>query len=151
MVIQVLHRDEVGKFLTVGNDGKLNGMNAFKSAIVQDNSIVFTLLDESQVTLALPTPTVDVKLTGAELTDDNKLKLTLSDGSEVKADLAKFVDAPKSAEEYWNEIKVLPDFKTALIEMLKSPEVKSALIELLKGNEIQDFAGTSKGYLLATA
>lgn len=148
MVMKVLHRNEVGKFLEVGADGKLNGMNAFKSAVVQGTSIVFTLLDDSQVTLALPSQSVDVKLKGAELTEDNKLKLTLSDDSVVEADLAKFVDAPKSAAEYFTEIKALPDFKTTIVELLKSPEAKAALLEVLKGEEVQDFAGATKGYLL---
>lgn len=151
MVMKVLHNNEVGKFLTIGADGKLNGMNAFKSAVVQGNNIVFTLLDDSQVTLALPAQTVDVKLTGAELTAENKLKLTLSDGSEFEADLAKFVDAPRSAAEYFTEIKALPDFKAAILEILKSPEGKAAMLEVLKGEEVQDFAGNSKGYLLPSA
>lgn len=148
MIMKVLHRNEVGKFLEVGPDGKLNGMNAFKSAVVQGTNIVFTLLDDTTVTLALPSQSVDVKLKGAELTEDNKLKLTLSDDSVVEADLAKFVDAPKSASEYFTEIKALPDFKTAIVELLKSTEAKAALLEVLKGEEVQDFAGATKGYLL---
>lgn len=148
MVMKVLHRNEVGKYLEVGPDGKLNGMNAFKSAVVQGTNIVFTLLDDTTVTLALPSQSVDVKLKGAELTEDNKLKLTLSDDSVVEADLAKFVDAPKSASEYLTEIKALPDFKTAIVELLKSTEAKAALLEVLKGEEVQDFAGATKGYLL---
>lgn len=148
MVMKVLHNNEVGKFLTIGPDGKLNGMNAFKSAVVQGSNIVFTLLDDTTVNVALPTQSVDVKLQGAEITEDNKLKLTLSNGDIVEADLAKFVDAPKSASEYFTEIKALPDFKTAIVELLKSSEAKAALLEVLKGEEVQDFAGTTKGYLL---
>lgn len=148
MVMKVLHRNEVGKYLEVGPDGKLNGMNAFKSAVVQGTSIVFTLLDDSQVTLALPAQAIDVKLQGAEITEDNKLKLTLSNGDIIETDLAKFVDAPKSASEYFTEIKALPDFKTAIVELLKSTEAKAALLEVLKGEEVQDFAGATKGYLL---
>lgn len=148
MIMKVLHRNEVGKYLEVGPDGKLNGMNAFKSAVVQGTNIVFTLLDDTTVTLALPSQSVDVKLKGAELTEDNKLKLTLSDDSVVEADLAKFVDAPKSAAEYFSEIKALADFKTTIVELLKSTEAKVALLEVLKGEEVQDFAGATKGYLL---
>lgn len=148
MVMKVLHRNEVGKFLEVGADGKLNGMNAFKSAVVQGSNIVFTLLDDTTVSLALPAQAIDVKLQGAEITEDNKLKLTLSNGDIIEADLAKFVDAPKSAAEYFTEIKVLPDFKTTIVELLKSPEAKAALLEVLKGGEVQDFAGATKGYLL---
>ena len=148
MVMKVLHRNEVGKFLEVGADGKLNGMNAFKSAVVQGSNIVFTLLDDTTVSLALPAQAIDVKLQGAEITEDNKLKLTLSNGDIIETDLAKFVDAPKSASEYFTEIKALPDFKTAIVELLKSTEAKEALLEVLKGEEVQDFAGATKGYLL---
>ena len=148
MVMKVLHRNEVGKFLEVGADGKLNGMNAFKSAVVQGSNIVFTLLDDTTVSLALPAQAIDVKLQGAEITEDNKLKLTLSNGDIIETDLAKFVDAPKSASEYFTEIKALPDFKTAIVELLKSTEAKAVLLEVLKGEEVQDFAGATKGYLL---
>lgn len=151
MVMKILHDNEVGKFLTIGPDGKLNGMNAFKSAVVQGNNIVFTLLDDTTVSLALPAQAIDVKLQGAEITEDNKLKLTLSNGDIVEADLAKFVDAPKSASEYFTEIKALPEFKAAVLEFLKSAEGKAAMLEVLKGEEVQDFAGNSKGYLLPAA
>lgn len=81
----------------------------------------------------------DIKLTGASLDDvTNELKLTLSDGVEIKAPLAKFVDAPKTAEQYWTEIKALPTFK-------------ADLLAVLKGEEVQDFAGVTKGFLLPEA
>lgn len=80
----------------------------------------------------------DIKLQGAELLDTNELKLTTTDGVEIKADLAKFVDAPKSAEEYWSEIKALPTFK-------------QDLLDVLKGEEVQDLSGETKGYLLPLA
>lgn len=81
----------------------------------------------------------DIKLAGAELVEDtNELKLTLSDGVEFKAPLAKFVDAPKTAEQYWTEIKALPTFK-------------ADLLAVLKGEVVQDFAGVTKGYLLPEA
>lgn len=79
----------------------------------------------------------DIKLRGAELIEaTNELKLTLSDGVEFKAPLAKFVDAPKSAQEYWNEIKALPNFKTELLA-------------IIRGEEVQNLAGETKGYLLS--
>lgn len=81
----------------------------------------------------------DIKLAGASLDDaTNELKLTLSDGFEIKAPLAKFVDAPKTAEQYWTEIKALPTFK-------------ADLLAVLKGEVVQDFAGVTKGYLLPEA
>ncbi|MDH2997190.1 hypothetical protein A1D22_05830 [Pasteurellaceae bacterium LFhippo2] len=61
----------------------------------------------------------DIKLQGAELDDaTNELKLTLSDGVEVKTSLAKFVDAPKTAQQYWTEIQALPNFANDLIKLL---------------------------------
>ena len=116
---------------------------------IVDGKIKVTKSDETTEELPLPAQAVDVKLQGAELTEDNKLKLTLSNGDILEADLAKFVDAPKAAADYWTEIKALPDFKTTVIELLKSPEAKAALLEVLKGEEVQNLAGDTKGYLLA--
>lgn len=116
---------------------------------IVDGKVKVTKSDETTEELPLPAQAVDVKLQSAELTEDNKLKLTLSNGDILEADLAKFVDAPKSATEYWTEIKALPDFKTTFVELLKSPEAKAALIEMLKGEEVQNLAGDTKGYLLA--
>lgn len=119
-----------------------------KVEIVGDK-VKVTKSDETTEELQLPAQAVDVKLKGAELTEDNKLKLTLSDDSVIEADLAKFVDAPKSAADYWTEIKALPDFKTTVVDLLKSPEAKAALLETLKGEEVQNLAGDTKGFLLA--
>lgn len=116
---------------------------------IVDNKVKVTKSDDTTEELPLPAQAIDVKLQSAELTEDNKLKLTLSNGDILEADLAKFVDAPKSATEYWTEIKALPDFKTTVIELLKSPEAKAALLEVLKGEEVQNLAGDTKGYLLA--
>ena len=116
---------------------------------IVDNKVKVTKSDDTTEELPLPAQAVDVKLQSAELTEDNKLKLTLSNGDILEADLAKFVDAPKSATEYWTEIKALPDFKTTVIDLLKSPEAKAALLEVLKGEEVQNLAGDTKGYLLA--
>lgn len=116
---------------------------------IVEGKVKVTKSDDTVVELPLPAQAIDVKLQSAELTEDNKLKLTLSNGDILEADLAKFVDAPKSATEYWTEIKALPDFKTTVIELLKSPEAKAALLEVLKGEEVQNLAGDTKGYLLA--
>ena len=59
-----------------------------------------------------------------------------SDNSVIEADLAKFVDAPKSADDYWTEIKALATFGT---------DVKEAV----KGEVVQDLAGNTKGYLVS--
>lgn len=173
-VIQLMHKNEVGKTtevvdgvveVKINNEGNvkfertetgLKGEVALPTATVAitkveivDNKIKVTKSDETTEELPLPAQAVDVKLQGAELTEDNKLKLTLSNGDILEADLAKFVDAPKAATEYWTEIKALPDFKTTVVELLKSPEAKAALLEVLKGDEVQNLSGETKGYLLA--
>lgn len=173
-VIQLMHKNEVGKTtevvdghveVKINNEGNvkfertetgLKGEVALPAAVVAitkveivDGKVKVTKSDETTEELPLPAQAVDVKLKGAELTEDNKLKLTLSDDSVIEADLAKFVDAPKSATEYWTEIKALPDFKTTVIDLLKSPEAKAALLEMLKGDEVQNLSGETKGYLLA--
>lgn len=173
-VIQFMEKPEVGTTIEVANnvlevkpdnsgnvqftrtaDG-LKGEVTLPAAAVAitkveivDGKIKVTKSDETTEELPLPAQAVDVKLQSAELTEDNKLKLTLSNGDILEADLAKFVDAPKSATEYWTEIKALSDFKDTVIELLKSPEAKAALIEMLKGEEVQNLAGDTKGYLLA--
>nr|DAR93446.1 MAG TPA: hypothetical protein [Caudoviricetes sp.] len=173
-VIQFMEKPEVGQTtevvnnvleVKINNEGNvqfertetgLKGQVTLPAAVVAitkveivDGKVKVTKSDETTEELPLPAQAVDVKLKGAELTEDNKLKLTLSDDSVIEADLAKFVDAPKSATEYWTEIKALPDFKTTVVELLKSPEAKAALLEVLKGEEVQNLAGETKGYLLA--
>ena len=173
-VIQLMHKNEVGKTTEVVDDrlevkpdnsgyvkftrtdDGLKGEVALPAAVVAitkveivDGKVKVTKSDETTEELPLPAQAVDVKLKGAELTEDNKLKLTLSDDSVIEADLAKFVDAPKSATEYWTEIKALPDFKATVLDLLKSPEAKAALLEMLKGDEVQNLSGETKGYLLA--
>ena len=172
-VIQLMHKNEVGKTtevvdghveVKINNEGNvqfertetgLKGqitLPAEKVAITKveivGDKVKVTKSDESTEELQLPAQAVDVKLQGAELTEDNKLKLTLSNGDILEADLAKFVDAPKSAEDYWTEIKALPDFKATVIDLIKSPEAKAALLEILKGDEVQNLNGETKGYLL---
>nr|DAS92642.1 MAG TPA: hypothetical protein [Caudoviricetes sp.] len=173
-VIQFMEKPEVGQTtevvnnvleVKINNEGNvqfertetgLKGQVTLPAAVVAitkveivDGKVKVTKSDETTEELPLPAQAVDVKLQSAELTEDNKLKLTLSNGDILEADLAKFVDAPKSATEYWTEIKALPDFKTTVVELLKSPEAKAALLEVLKGEEVQNLAGDTKGYLLA--
>lgn len=173
-VIQLMHKNEVGKTtevvdnvleVKINNEGNvqfertetgLKGQVTLPAASVAitkveivDGKIKVTKSDETTEELPLPVQAVDVKLKGAELTEDNKLKLTLSNGDILEADLAKFVDAPKAAADYWTEIKALPDFKTTVVELLKSPEAKVALLEVLRGDEVQNLNGETKGYLLA--
>lgn len=126
--------------LTASDAGlKLDLPAAVKSitaVAIEGNKVKVTDSEGTEKELELPASTVDVKLQGAEITPDNKLKLTLSDSSVIEADLAKFVDAPKSAEDYWTEIKALADFGTAVKEAVK-------------GEVVQDLAGNTKGYLVS--
>lgn len=111
-------------------------VKSITAVAIEGNKVKVTDSEGVEKELELPASTVDVKLQGAEITPDNKLKLTLSDNSVIEADLAKFVDAPKSAEDYWTEIKALADFGT---------DVKEAV----KGEVVQDLAGNTKGYLVS--
>lgn len=108
---------------------------AIKSIEIADGKLKVTNTKDEVKDVELPAQAVDVKLQGAELTQDNKLKLTLSDGSVLETDLSKFVDAPKTAQEYWDEIKALPTFK-------------ADLLAVLKGEVMQNLAGETFGFLL---
>lgn len=126
--------------LTASDAGlKLDLPTAVKSitaVAIEGNKVKVTDSEGVEKELELPASTVDVKLQGAEITAENKLKLTLSDNSVIEADLAKFIDAPKSADDYWTEIKALATFGT---------DVKEAV----KGEVVQDLAGNTKGYLVS--
>lgn len=87
----------------------------------------------------------DIKLTGASLDENtNELTLTLEGGQEIRTSLAKFVDAPKSAEAYWDEIKAIAGVDQEIADM-----VKDLVKQALKGEEVQNLAGQTKGYLLS--
>lgn len=111
-------------------------VKSITAVAIEGNKVKVTDSEGVEKELELPASTVDVKLQGAEITAENKLKLTLSDNSVIEADLAKFVDAPKSADGYWTEIKALATFGT---------DVKEAV----KGEVVQDLAGNTKGYLVS--
>ncbi len=125
---QVVFKEDIGTGLGVVQ-GKL-------TVQIDPASNAALTASDAGLKLELPASTVDVKLQGAEITAENKLKLTLSDNSVIEADLAKFVDAPKSADDYWTEIKALATFGT---------DVKEAV----KGEAVQDLAGNTKGYLVS--
>lgn len=111
-------------------------VKSITAVAIEGNKVKVTDSEGVEKELDLPASTIDVKLQGAEITAENKLKLTLSDNSVIEADLAKFVDAPKSADDYWTEIKALATFGT---------DVKEAV----KGEVVQDLAGNTKGYLVS--
>lgn len=110
---------------------------AFTGASIEGSTITLTKSDNSTATITLPAQPVDVKATNIELTGENKIKLTMSNGTVMEADVSTLIPT-KTAEQLWNEIKALPNFK-------------AELLTLIKGEEIQNFAGEHKGYLLATA
>lgn len=178
--IKLVHTTDLGSSLEVANNNAvevkisplkgnvtlertLTGLRAdvelpeFKKSVtdasIEDGKLKLTFSDKTETELALPATAIDVKLDKAELTEDNKLKLTLSNGDIIETDLAKFVDAPKSAQEYFDEIIALTNFKSSLITALTQDTdfveaVKDKMIEALKGVEIQDTNGNSKGYLI---
>lgn len=177
--IKVVHVADLGNTLEVTGDGHVevkpseegnvkleNTAGGLKASIelpeskksvtgvsIEENKLKLTFSDETETEVALPATAVDVKLDKAELTEDNKLKLTLSNSDIIETDLAKFVDAPKSAQEYLDEMVALTTFKPKLIEVLSADTdfveaIKDKIIEAIKGEEIQNAGGTSYGYLI---
>lgn len=157
-MVQVVFKDDIGRGLEVAG-GKLNvkidpasnealsvsdaGVKlilpaqnkAVKSIAVVENSVRVTYTDETTEDVALPAQTVDVKLQALEVTEDNKLKATLSDNTQFETDLSKFVDVAKAAETYWTEIKALPTF---------GDDVATGA----RGEEVQNLAGQTLGYFV---
>lgn len=126
---------------------------AIASVTVEEGKLVFHYTDDTTSELALPATAIDVKLEHAELTEENKLKLTLSNGDTIETDLSKFVDAPKSAQEYLDEMVALTTFKPKLIEILSADTdfveaIKDKIIDAIKGEEIQNAGGTTYGFLI---
>lgn len=112
---------------------------------VEGNQLVLTNTEDgSEERVDLPAAPVDVKLQGAKM-EGTKLKLTLSDNSELEVELNQFVDV----------FEVTADaIKTALTsanEQTKKAIVNALLPELkatLKGEEVKDLADQSLGLLL---
>lgn len=161
MAYNILHSNNLGNGLTQGVDKKLTikikpgsaltldpaGLDvtipppvvpvvSVQSIVVEGNRLKVTDTENHETYLDLPAQTVDVRLQGAKITEDNELELELSNGQIVKASLAKFIDAPKTAQQYWDEIKALPTFK-------------DSLLALIKGEALLDFEDKPMGYLLA--
>lgn len=126
---------------------------AIASVTVESGKLVLHYTDDTTTELELPATAVDVKLEHAELTEENKLKLTLSNGDTFETDLSKFVDALKSAQEYLDEMVALTTFKPKLIEILSADTdfveaIKDKIIDAIKGEEIQNAGGTTYGFLI---
>lgn len=81
----------------------------------------------------------DLHASGLRLDDaTNEVVLTVEGGSELRVGLGKFLNVVPTSQSVWDEIKALPTFK-------------ADLLAVLKGEEVQDFAGTTKGFLLPSA
>lgn len=161
MAIQVFHKTELGKTLEyvdaktevkLDNSGNVQlerteaGLKAsvvipaapevpaaLNGATIQDRTITFTKTQGEAVTIELPAFPVDVKLQSLAFTPEGKLKATLSDNSTAEVDFTAEV-VVKALESATQEQKT---------------RLKAALLDTLKGEEVQDFAGATKGYLLA--
>ena len=161
MAYNILNSNNLGHGLTQGADKKLTikikpgsslildpagldvtipppvvPVTSVKTIEVEGNRLKVTNTEDVETYLDLPAQTVDVRLQGAKITEDNELQLELTNGDVVKTSLAKFIDAPKTAQAYWDEIKALPGFK-------------DSLLALIKGEAMLDFEDKPMGYLLA--
>lgn len=161
MAYNILNSNNLGHGLTQGADKKLTikikpgsslildpagldvtipppvvPVTSVKTIEVEGNRLKVTNTEDVETYLDLPAQTVDVRLQGAKITEGNELQLELSNGDVIKTSLAKFIDAPKTAQEYWDEIKALPGFK-------------DSLLALIKGEAMLDFEDKPMGYLLA--
>lgn len=161
MAYNILNSNNLGHGLTQGADKKLTikikpgssllldpagldvtipppvvPVTSVKTIEVEGNRLKVTNTEDVETYLDLPAQTIDVRLQGAKITEDNELQLELTNGDVVKTSLAKFIDAPKTAQAYWDEIKALPGFK-------------DSLLALIKGEAMLDFEDKPMGYLLA--
>lgn len=104
---------------------------AFTDAQIADNVITFSKTDGSTATLTLPELPVDVKLGNAELTADNKLKLTMSDGTIIEVELSALIPPAKTAEQLLDEILNDQALKNKLLAGLRGDEIRNAKNDLL--------------------
>lgn len=109
-----------------------NEKELLKQLLEEEQAKVATLEGKVQVLESRE----DIHITNAEVVEDTKLKITIQGAEPVTVDLAKFLNVVPTSEQVYADIKaqVLADVKAAL-----------------KGEEVQDFAGTTKGYLITTA
>ena len=149
-LIKVVTENDIGKGLAI-EDTKLVA-KGIKQIAVQGNDIVVTKYDDSTENVALPAQTVDVKLTGAELVDETTLKLTLSDNSEFRVELAKFLNVDTNTK----PTAVSLTGTTLQIDLSDSTNVQTNIATALqnyidtnvKGDEVQSLGGAKLGYLI---
>lgn len=119
---------------------------------VEGNQIVLTKYDNTEERIDLPAQTVDVKLNGAELEGETTLKLTLSDGSSLTVDLAKFLNIDTDTK----PTAVVLEGTTLKISLSDGTDVQSDIAaalqtyidENVKGEEVQSLGGETLGYLI---
>lgn len=119
---------------------------------VQGNDIVVTKYDNTMYNVPLPAQTVDVKLSDAELVDETTLKLTLSDGSELRVDLAKFLNIdtdtkPTAVSLTSTTLQIYLSYGTNV-----QTDISTALQDYIdtnvKGEEVQSLDCTKLGYFV---
>lgn len=145
-IFKVVTDQDIGKGLYI-DGGKLNAYG-FKNLTVDGNQIVLVGMDDQESRVNLPAQTVDVKLNGATLENDTTLRLTLSDGSHIDVDLAKFLNVntdTKPTAFSWDgkNLKLTLSDQTEVIA-----DFATFITNEVKGNELQSLAGVSLGYLV---
>ena len=149
-LIKVVTENDIGKGLAIENTKLV--AKGIKQIAVQGNEIVVTKYDDSTENVALPAQTVDVKLTGAELVDETTLKLTLSDNSELRVDLSKFLNIDTDTK----PTAVSLAGTTLQIDLSDGTNVQTNIATALqnyidtnvKGDEVQSLGGAKLGYLI---
>ena len=149
-LIKVVTENDIGKGLAIENTKLV--AKGIKQIAVQGNDIVVTKYDDSTENVALPAQTVDVKLTGAELEGETTLKLTLSDNSEFRVELAKFLNVDTNTK----PTAVSLTGTTLQIDLSDSTNVQTDIATALqnyidtnvKGDEVQSLGGAKLGYFV---
>ena len=149
-LIKVVTENDIGNGLAIENTKLV--AKGIKQITVQGNDIVVTKYDDSTENVALPAQTVDVKLTGAELEGETTLKLTLSDSSELRVDLAKFLNVNTDTK----PIAVFLTGTTLQIDLSDTTFVQTDIATALqdyidtnvKGDEVQSLGGVKLGYFI---
>ena len=149
-LIKVVTENDIGNGLAIENTKLV--AKGIKQIAVQGNEIVVTKYDDSTENVALPAQTVDVKLTGAELVDETTLKLTLSDNSELRVDLSKFLNIDTDTK----PTAVSLAGTTLQIDLSDGTNVQTNIATALqnyidtnvKGDEVQSLGGTKLGYFI---
>ena len=149
-LIKVVTEKDIGNGLAIENTKLV--AKGIKQIAVQGNDIVVTKYDDSTENVALPAQTVDVKLTGAELEGETTLKLTLSDNSEFRVELAKFLNVDTNTK----PTAVSLTGTTLQIDLSDSTNVQTDIATALqnyintnvKGDEVQSLGGAKLGYLI---